>query len=70
MENLDSPLNCQGGDVEIKNVNSGLEDPNCLGGTVIMAGDKSHFFSDHSTLTNRPDAKTQISLIIFEHLGF
>ena len=24
---------------------------------------KGHFFSDHSTLTNRPDAKTQLSLI-------
>ena len=26
---------------------------------------KGHFFSDHSALTNRPDAKTQLSLIFF-----
>ena len=25
---------------------------------------KGHFFSGHSTLTNRPDAKTQLSLIL------
>ena len=31
---------------------------------------KGHFFSDHSALTNRPDAKTQLSLIFFEDLGF
>ena len=29
---------------------------------------KGDFFSDHSTLTNRPDAKTQLSLF-FEDLG-
>ena len=28
-----------------------------------IAKGKGHFFSDHSTLTNRPDAKTQLSLI-------
>ena len=26
---------------------------------------KGHFFSDHSALTNRPDAKTQLSLTFF-----
>ena len=31
---------------------------------------KGHFFSDHSTLTNKPDAKMQLSLIFFEDLGF
>ena len=32
---------------------------------------KGHFFSDHSALTNRPDAKTQLSLtFFFEDLGF
>ena len=32
--------------------------------------DKGHFFSDHSTLTNRPDANSQISIIFLEDLGF
>ena len=31
--------------------------------------DKGQFFSDHSALINRPDAKTQLSLL-FEDLGF
>ena len=33
---------------------------------------KGLFFSDHSALTNRPDAKTQLSLIFFffKDLGF
>ena len=31
--------------------------------TILLAHSKGHFFSDHSALTNRPDAKTQLSLI-------
>ena len=31
---------------------------------------KGHFFSDHSTLTNRPDAKMQLSLIFLKIWAF
>ena len=31
---------------------------------------KGHFFSDHSTLTNRPDTKTQLTLFFVEDLCF
>ena len=31
---------------------------------------KGHFFSDHSTLTNKPDAKTQLSLIFLKVWAF
>ena len=30
---------------------------------------KGHFFSDHSTLTNRPDAKPKVHFF-FDDLGF
>ena len=38
----------------------------CAKITTKFACSKGHFFSDHSALTNRPDAKTQLSLIFFK----